>query len=57
MKEKTIISATTLLVSLLAYIYARENEKDAVPYVMFGGFLGSVIGETIVEKMKKENNN
>ena len=45
MKEKTIVSATTLAVSLLAYWYARAAGKDAVPYVMLGGFLGSLIAE------------
>ncbi len=52
MKEKTIISTVTLLGSLLSYWYAKETNKDAVPYVMFGGFIGSIIGETIVEKTK-----
>ncbi|HEV8283812.1 MAG TPA: hypothetical protein VGQ09_05865 [Chitinophagaceae bacterium] len=52
MKEKTIVSGITLLTSLLSYWYAKENGKDAVPYVMFGGFIGSIIGETIAEKNK-----
>ena len=52
MKEKTIVSGITLLTSLLTYWYAREANKDAVPYVMMGGFLGSIIGETIVENIK-----
>jgi uncharacterized membrane protein YfcA len=55
MKEKTIISTATLLTSLLTYWYAKEANKDAVPYVMMGGFLGSIIGETIVETISKNN--
>ncbi len=55
MKEKTIISTATLLASLLSYWYAKETNKDAVPYVMFGGFIGSIIGETIVENTKNKN--
>jgi uncharacterized membrane protein YfcA len=55
MKEKTIISTATLVASLLTYWYAKQSGKDAVPYVMFGGFIGSIIGETIVEKVKKES--
>ena len=51
MKEKTIISTATLLTSLLTYWYAKEAEKDAVPYVMLGGFVGSIIGEVIVESL------
>ncbi|NCT73991.1 MAG: hypothetical protein GXC78_05630 [Chitinophagaceae bacterium] len=50
MKEKTIVSASTLLASLLAYWYARSAKKDAVPYVMLGGFIGSIIGETLAER-------
>jgi hypothetical protein len=57
MKEKTLVSTVTLLTSLLAYWYSKEAEKDAVPYVMMGGFIGSIIGESIAEKVTKPNNN
>jgi uncharacterized membrane protein YfcA len=57
MKEKTIVSTATLLASLLSYWYAKEANKDAVPYMMMGGFLGAIIGETIVENIKNKNNN
>jgi hypothetical protein len=53
MKEKTIVSTVTLLTSLLAYWYSKEAEKDSVPYVMMGGFFGSIIGESIAEKIVK----
>lgn len=53
-REKTIVSTVTLFTSLLAYWYAKENDKDAVPYVMIGGFLGSIVGETIAENIKEE---
>jgi uncharacterized membrane protein YfcA len=55
MKEKSIVATATLVTSLLSYLYAREADKDAVPYVMIGGFLGSIIGETIAEAAKKNN--
>ncbi|MEI9909788.1 MAG: hypothetical protein WDO71_08980 [Bacteroidota bacterium] len=55
MKENTIISGSTLLVSLLTYWYAKEANKDAVPYVMFGGFVGAIIGEAIAEKITGSN--
>ncbi len=55
MKEKTIVSASTLFFSLLTYWYARNSEKDVVPYVMFGGFVGSLIGEGIAEAVTKDN--
>jgi hypothetical protein len=54
MKEKTIISASTVIVSLLTYAYAKTANKDAAPYMLLGGFLGSLIGETIVEGISKE---
>lgn len=53
MREKTIVSTVTLLTSLLAYWYSKEAEKDSVPYVMMGGFFGSIIGESIAEKVVK----
>ena len=54
MKEKTINSAATLLTSLLTYWYARSTGKDAAPYVMLGGFVGSMIGEGIADQVKKK---
>lgn len=56
MKEKTIVSTATLVASLIAYWYAKEASKDPVPYVMFGGFLGSILGETIVGRSKQDKN-
>lgn len=56
MKEKAIVSAATLVTSLLSYWYARQVGKDAVPYVMIGAFFGSLIGETIAEKSSTKNN-
>jgi uncharacterized membrane protein YfcA len=55
MKEKSIVATATLITSLLSYAYAREAGKDAVPFVMVGGFIGSIIGETIVEVSKSRN--
>ena len=52
-KEKTIVSTATLATSLLMYFYAKTAEKDAVPYVMIGGYMGAVIGESIVEYLNK----
>ena len=54
MKEKTIISAATLLTSLVTYWYAKAAGKDAAPLVMMGGFLGSIIGEGIADQIKKK---
>jgi uncharacterized membrane protein YfcA len=55
MKEKTIVGTSTLLTSLLTYLYAKEANKDVVPLVMIGGFIGSMIGEVIAEKVKENN--
>jgi len=60
MKEKIIVSTTTLLASLASYLYAKHAEKDAVPFVMIGGFFGAVIGEAIAKAFEKDdddNNN
>ena len=53
MKEKTIISTATLATSLIMYFYAKSVQKDAVPYVMIGGFMGAIIGESIIEFINK----
>jgi len=55
MKEKVIVSASTLAASLITYLYAKHAEKDAIPYVMIGGFIGGVIGEMIAHA--GDNNN
>ena len=57
MKERTIVSAATLIVSLGSYFYAKAAEKDAMPYVMIGGFLGAMIGEIISSATNKEDEN
>lgn len=45
--EKTIVSGVSLIASLATYFYARESQKDVVPYVMVGGFIGAILGEAI----------
>jgi len=50
MNDKTIVSATTLTISIISYWYAKESGKDAAPIMLIGAFLGSLLGETIVEK-------
>jgi uncharacterized membrane protein YfcA len=54
MKEKTIVAAFTLAGSLLTYFYAKQCQKDAVPYVMMGGFVGSFIGESLILGLAKK---
>lgn len=55
MKEKNIVTTATFVTSLLSYLYAKEANKDAVAYVMVGGFFGSLIGEAVAEIIKKNN--
>ncbi len=55
MKEKIIVSTTTLVASLASYLYAKNAEKDAVPFVMVGGFLGAVLGEAIAQVFTKDD--
>jgi hypothetical protein len=56
MQEKVIISASTLTFSLVTYLYAKHAEKDAIPYVMIGGFVGGLIGELIAGAVNDNNN-
>jgi hypothetical protein len=55
--EKTIVSSVTLLTSLATYFYARGAQKDVVPYVMVGGFIGAVLGEAISGIVLKDKRN
>ena len=57
MREKTIVSTVTLVASLISYFYAKETQKDTIPFVMIGGFMGAVIGEVIVGAIKSSKNN
>lgn len=54
MKEKTIVSAVTLLASLGAYFYAKSIQKDVVPYIMVAGVAGALLGETIAKYFDKK---
>ena len=61
MNEKTIVSTVALATSLATYFYAKEAQKDVVPYVMVGGFIGAILGEAIAgmvqgNKDKKDKN-
>lgn len=53
MKEKTLVSTLTLIGSLASYYYAKSHEKDVVPYVMIGGFVGAWVGELIAKASMK----
>ena len=57
MKEKTIVSAVTLFASLASYLYAKQVQKDAVPYVMVGGFVGAMLGEAIAKAFNNHDDN
>lgn len=57
MKEKALVSTITLAASLVAYFYAKNVNKDSVPYVMIGGFVGAIIGEAITENIYKRKDN
>jgi len=53
--EKTLVSSISLLASLATYFYAREAQKDVVPYVMVGGFIGAILGEAIAGIVLRED--
>lgn len=46
-KEKKLVSVFTLLGSLASYYYGKAHSKDAIPYVMIGGFVGAWVGEIL----------
>ena len=54
--EKTIVSSISLATSLVTYFYAKETNKDVVPYVMVGGFIGAILGEAISGIVLKDKN-
>lgn len=54
MKERLIVSATSVAASLLCYFYAKHYDKDMVPYVMIGSFIGATLGEAIANLFSKE---
>lgn len=53
--EKMVISAVTLITSLLCYSYAKAASKDAAPYAMIGAFAGTLIGEVLAEHISGNN--
>jgi uncharacterized membrane protein YfcA len=55
--EKKVIAAMTVLTSLAFYWFAKANGKQETPYVMIGGFLGSILGDAIAENIRKNNPN
>lgn len=55
--EKTIVSTVSLATSLTTYFYAKVADKDVVPYVMVGGFLGALLGEAIAGIVLKDGDN
>lgn len=54
LKEKAIVSSFTLISSLTGYYYAKSKEKEIMPYVMVGGFIGALIGEAIAHTVCNE---
>lgn len=55
MRDKSIVSAMTLALSLAGYFMARQEAKDTAPYIMIGGFLGALVGESIVEILRDKD--
>lgn len=53
-KEKAIVSSFTLISSLTGFYYAKSKEKEVMPYVMVGGFLGALLGEAIAHTFCNE---
>jgi uncharacterized membrane protein YfcA len=50
MSDNLIITGSTALCSLTAYLFAKNNEHiDRIPAMIIGGFIGSFVGNEIVE--------
>ncbi len=54
LKEKAIVSSLTLVTTLTGYFYAKSAEKDVMPYMMVGGFLGALVGEVIAHTVCRD---
>jgi len=57
LQEKKLVSVFTLLGSLASYYYGKAHSKDAIPYVMIGGFVGAWIGEILSNVIEESNKN
>lgn len=53
--DRKVIAAMTVITSLAFYWFAKAKGKQETPYVMIGGFLGSILGEAIAENIRKNN--
>jgi hypothetical protein len=56
LKEKVIVSSFTLVSTLTGYYYAKSENKDIMPYLMVGGFVGAILGEAIVHTFFNDEN-
>lgn len=56
-KEKKLVSVFTLLGSLASYYYGKAHSKDAIPYVMIGGFVGAWVGEILSNVIDESSKN
>lgn len=52
MNEKKLVATLTLVGSLTSYYYAKTHDKDAIPYLMIGGYVGGWVGELIFKMME-----
>lgn len=55
MKEKIVVSYTSLLFTLGAYALAKRIKFDPVPIVMIAGVTGAMVGEVLFNKFNKPN--
>lgn len=53
MSDKTVISAATLTGTLAGYYLSYRNEKHRIPFLLIGGFLGTIIGEVVVQQREQ----
>ena len=54
MNDKTIISFATLTGTLTGYYLSRWNEKHRIPFMLVGGFFGTLVGEVMVRQRSQK---
>lgn len=53
MSEKTVISAATLTGTLAGYYLSGQKEKHRIPFLLIGGFVGTLVGELVVRRREQ----
>jgi hypothetical protein len=50
--DQTVRACASFIGSILGYYYAKEGEAERIPSMLFGGFIGNVVGSYITNNHK-----